>query len=77
MPQINFYTFLSQTTWTIILFYIFYFSMKQYILPLVFENIKLKMLTINSNIDNKNNINSVSSFNNTYNTSLSQIVNNN
>jgi len=44
MPQCNFYTFLSQTTWTIILLLLFYFIMKQYFLPLIFENIKLKYL---------------------------------
>lgn len=46
MPQINFYTYLSQTTWTIILFFFFYFFMKQYFLPLLYENIKLKTLIL-------------------------------
>lgn len=50
MAQINFYTYLSQTTWTIILFFSFYFLMKQYILPFVFENLKIKnkFLALNS-----------------------------
>lgn len=46
MPQINFYTYLSQTTWTIIIFYIFYYSMKQYFLPLIFQNLKVKSIIL-------------------------------
>lgn len=46
MPQINFYTYLSQTTWTIIIFYIFYYCMKQYLLPRIFQNIKVKSLVL-------------------------------
>ena len=42
MPQLNGYTYLSQTTWTIILLFIFYYSMKAYLLPLLFENSKIK-----------------------------------
>jgi len=38
MPQINYYTYLSQCTWTIILFYTFYYIMKQYFIPLLFES---------------------------------------
>ena len=76
MPQINFYTYLSQTTWIIILFYLFYYLMKQYILPLVYENIKLKNLTINKTIENKQ-FNSTSSFNTTYNNSLFKFTENN
>lgn len=60
MPQINFYTYLSQTTWTIILFYVLYYYMKQYILPALYENIKIKNLgknpesvsTVNTKDDN-------------------------
>lgn len=56
MPQINMYTYLSQATWTILLFYIFYYIMKQYILPLIFENIKLKFFAHKtSNILKKDN----------------------
>lgn len=46
MPQINFYTYLSQTTWTIILFSLFYIIMKQYFLPLIFESLKVKTLIL-------------------------------
>jgi len=42
MPQINIYTYLSQTTWTIFLFIIFYINMKQVLLPSLLETIKLK-----------------------------------
>jgi hypothetical protein len=42
MPQINSYTYLSVTTWTIILFFLFYYLMKQYIIPIIYENIKIK-----------------------------------
>lgn len=41
MPQINFYTYLTQTTWTIIIFYFLYYILKQYLLPLIYEQIKL------------------------------------
>ena len=37
MPQINVYTYLSQTTWTIILFIFFYFFIKQFVLPYLFQ----------------------------------------
>lgn len=53
MPQCNVYTYLSQTTWTIIIFYFLYYSMKQYILPLIFEQIKLKTYTTNSKLTDK------------------------
>ncbi len=42
MPQINIYHFLSQTSWTILLFLFFFYLMKQYILPSLLEVIKLK-----------------------------------
>jgi len=48
MPQINFYTYLSQTSWTIFLFFFFFFFMKQFILPLLFEKIKIKNLLFSS-----------------------------
>lgn len=56
MPQINFYTYLSQTTWLIIIFYLFYYMMKQYLLPAIFENIKLKNLNKNTikSLENNN-----------------------
>ena len=47
MPQCNLYTFLTQTTWLIILFYLFYYIMKQYLLPLTYENLQLKLLISN------------------------------
>lgn len=42
MPQINIFTYLSQTTWTILLFIIYYINMKQVLLPSLLETIKLK-----------------------------------
>lgn len=54
MPQLNSHTYLSITTWTIIIFYIFYYIMKQYILPLIYENIKIKKLLGNSNTISSN-----------------------
>lgn len=42
MPQSNLYTFLSQSTWTIIIFYVLYYLIKQYILPIILENIKIQ-----------------------------------
>lgn len=71
MPQINFYTYLSQTTWTIIIFYMFYYSMKQYFLPLIFQNLKVKNLILQTqtkgtlvNSSSSNLINYYSSYNN-------------
>lgn len=59
MPQINIYTYLSQTSWTIILFIIYYINMKQILIPLLLENIKLKNFNFNkkskSNIQNNQN----------------------
>lgn len=45
MPQINIFTYLSQTTWTILLFVLYYINMKQIILPSLLETIKLKNYT--------------------------------
>lgn len=45
MPQVNLYTYLTQTTWTILLFFIFYYCMKQYLFPIIYENILLKNLS--------------------------------
>lgn len=60
MPQINIYTYLSQTSWTIILFIIYYINMKQILIPLLLENIKLKNFNFNkkskSNIQNNQNL---------------------
>lgn len=42
MAQINIYTYLSQTTWTIILFGIYYVIMKQILLPSLLEAILLQ-----------------------------------
>ena len=54
MPQINIYTFLSQTSWTIIIFFIFYYIMKQYLLPIIYEQLQLKY-----KLNNKINIQSL------------------
>lgn len=39
MPQINIYTYLSQITWTLILFFIILYLMKKIIFPTILENI--------------------------------------
>lgn len=52
MPQINIFTYLSQTTWTILLFIIYYINMKQYLIPSLLETIKLKNISNNSNKTN-------------------------
>lgn len=73
IPQINFYTYLSQTTWLIIIFYIFYYYMKQFFLPSIFENIRLK----NIKPENKLSKSLVSESKNTqliYNNSITNIL---
>lgn len=72
MPQINVFSYLSQCTWTIILFYIFYYIMKQYLLPFIYENIKLKYFSHSSNLKNKEVKNT--SFITKYNFLLSEIL---
>ena len=54
MPHINIFTYLSQTTWTILLFVIYYINMKQVLLPSLLENLKLK----NSSFENSLNLSS-------------------
>ena len=48
--QLNIYTYLSITTWTIMSFFIIYYVMKQYILPLIVENIKFKLFFLSLRI---------------------------
>ncbi len=45
MPQINIFTYLSQTSWTILLFILYYINMKQVLLPSLLETIKLKNIS--------------------------------
>lgn len=52
MPQINIFTYLSQTTWTILLFILYYINMKQYLIPSLLETIKLKNISNNNNNTN-------------------------
>jgi len=75
MPQINVYNYLSQTTWTIILFSLYYYNMKQYLIPSIIEKIKVRinLLTrVNTGNINKNSrvpnlfINKFDSFNTDY-----------
>lgn len=54
MPQINLYTYLSSCSWTIILLYTFYYCMKQYFLPRIYESIRIKKLLVNNNITKAN-----------------------
>ena len=42
MPQLNVFTYLSQTTWTMIIFILYYINMKQILIPSLLEIIKLK-----------------------------------
>lgn len=44
MPQINAYTYLTQCSWLIILFIIYYIALKQYLLPSLLEKIFVKFL---------------------------------
>lgn len=46
MPQLNYYTYLSQCTWTIIIIGILYFILKQFVFTILYENIKLKALIL-------------------------------
>lgn len=46
MPQINVFTYLSQTTWTLLIFVLYYINMKQIIIPSLLEIIKLKKNSI-------------------------------
>lgn len=65
MPQINIFTYLSQTTWTILLFIIYYINMKQVLLPSLLETIKLKNNYITTK-DKFNNIKHNNEFSNKY-----------
>lgn len=60
MAQLNIYTYLSQITWTIIIFMLILYIMKKVILPTILENIVIKNLflknksfSINYNTYNK------------------------
>lgn len=58
MPQINVFTFLSQTSWTILIFILYYINMKQILIPSLIEMIKLKKnSTVSITNNNNNNIN--------------------
>ena len=48
MPQLEIATFLTQTTWTLFIFLIFYIIMKQYIMPSILEKLYIinKKITI-------------------------------
>ena len=41
MAQLNYYTYLSQCTWLIIIFFIYYYNLKQKIFPGLVEKIKV------------------------------------
>lgn len=49
MPQLNLYTYLSQVTWLIIIFSIYYYYMKQVVLTSLLEKLKLRSLKSNLN----------------------------
>lgn len=50
MPQFEIENFLNQLSWTIILFYFYYYIMKTFILPMFLEKsfYKFSLLNINS-----------------------------
>lgn len=62
MPQINIFHFLSQTSWTILLFLLFFYTMKQFILPSLLEVIRIKSFLLL----NQNNLKFNNSFNYLY-----------
>lgn len=68
MPQINIFTYLSQTTWTILLFIIYYINMKQVLLPSLLETIKLKnnYTSVKNNFNNIKLNNEISKYSNKY-----------
>lgn len=65
MPQINIYTYLSQTTWTLILFVLYYINMKQVLLPSLLETIKIKNNSI-QNTSESNTSSLINKYNNKY-----------
>lgn len=44
MPQLNLYTYLSQATWLIIIFSVYYIYMKQVVLTSLLEKLKIRSL---------------------------------
>ena len=42
MPQLNLYTYLSQATWLIIIFSVYYIYMKQVVLTTIFEKFNIR-----------------------------------
>jgi hypothetical protein len=44
MPQLNLYTYLSQATWLIIIFSVYYIYMKQVVLTSILEKLNLRSL---------------------------------
>lgn len=42
MPQLNLYTYLSQATWLIIIFSVYYIYMKQVVLTSILEKLKIR-----------------------------------
>ncbi|PJF20198.1 ATP synthase F0 subunit 8 (mitochondrion) [Paramicrosporidium saccamoebae] len=75
MAQCNVYTYLSQTTWTIIIFYFLYYYMKQYILPSIYEQIKLKNYTTNSTLlDKTQTVQYLSTYTTKWNEGISKVL---
>jgi hypothetical protein len=48
MPQINVYTYLSQASWVLIIFIIYYINMKQILIPSILEKIRIRYFLFNS-----------------------------
>lgn len=71
MPQINAYNYLSITTWVIIIFYIFYYIIKQNILPRILETLKIKVLILSNTT--KTNTSRYDKYHTFYNHSLSNL----
>lgn len=66
MPQINVYTYLSQASWALIIFIIYYINMKQIILPSILEKIRIRYYLFNSQTNSSFSTNLKTSSNNPY-----------
>lgn len=62
MPQLNTLNYLTQTTWTIIIFTIYYYIMKKYIIPIIIEKLYLKNKLNTNKTKKEDNIESMDKF---------------
>ena len=66
MPQLNIYTYLSQATWLIIIFSLYYIYMKQIVLTSIFEKLKLRSSILPSSDSSAQSTNTSISYGNGY-----------